>query len=270
MKNKLILIALVLLACSFTGAAFGIAGAVFAPQPRTAIVRVPSEPVIVRVPEVRVVEIPQACPVQAQPALHFMATRRPDVDVPDDLVHAFARVFVSEDNCVIWPEDKGSERHPDCGTAGELSDDARAIVQVARNVANMKGSTLLAAIQVLAKTPTGQRPPRKGHHRQAWVQGLPAAGDAQPPSWRECDHGSPPGSCDGVWALYADKWARLREATHEYLGNVDPDPPCPPSVLSWGTVADAERIAIPKRGHVKYDCGSRNWFGGPPRALAAL
>lgn len=177
-----------------------------------------------------------------------------------------ARWCVTEDGCVLWPEGKGSEKWPACGTGGALSAECKAIVEVAEhNVRSDHESWDDTLAFISPRVMNDDAEPRPGT-RQHWLKTLPAEGDAMPDGWRDCRDQKP---CDGDWRNYSAKWERLRDEMIEWW-LTGPHDVCEGEPLAEGTVEEAERIAIPIRGFEEYTCKhegefvARLWIGGPP------
>jgi hypothetical protein len=177
-----------------------------------------------------------------------------------------ARWCVVEDACVLWPKGKGNREHPNCGTHGELSAECKAIVEVAVNNRKLSHANWDETLAFMSPRMMGEEGPRS--QRSRWVKGLSVEGMEPPEGWIDCrDHKE----CDGDWRLYADKWSTLRKNMISYWLS-KPQDVCEGNPLAEGTVEDAEQIAIPKRGFVRYECidpdtgesVKRLWIGGPP------
>jgi hypothetical protein len=134
--------------------------------------------------------------------------------------------------------------------------------------------TSLSAMRRLSKRVTGIIPPTSS--QQKWTSTLQANNHA-PSGWIECKKAikqgkkrvSFPTGCHGVWELYSEPWAKVREIARKlYLGQVDTRP-CPEKntkhgpVIAWGYSGDlwlAER-----RGLIQVDCGDTgNYFFAKP------
>lgn len=228
-------------------------------------------PKIVTVEKIRYIEVPKVVEVcgrvehhqpQKYPTVSFPRTREQGVKL--------ARWCVVEDACVLWPEGTGSKDHPNCGTDGELSEDCKAIVEVAENnraiSRKLSRSEWDETLALMASRIMGDK--EASSQRQAWIKELPANGTEPPSNWRDCGNHTSCKGKDGDWRLYAERWANLRENMVEYW-LTGPHDVCPGDPLAEGTLEDALQGAIPKRGFVKYDCGERLWIGGPPTQLAA-
>ena len=166
------------------------------------------------------------------------------------LAVALARVCANEDSRPLRPVRDG-------GTAGEMTEDCQAIYQVARNVAQLKGCSVLAAVRSLAPHVSGIKPSTNPRHKL--YGSLPARGIERPPTWVDSKH--------GPWVVYAPHWAAFRAAV-ERMTQLDADGPCEGAPIAWGCEADAH-IAR-SRGLVRVACGHRNQFWvRPPKTIAA-
>jgi hypothetical protein len=171
-----------------------------------------------------------------------------------------ARWCVVEDACVLWPEGKGSPRHPDCGTGGKLSSECKAMVEVAVHNRKLSHETWDDTFAFLVRRIMGDEAPRR--QRGRWIKDLPRTGTGAPVSWVDCRGGATP--CDGDWRLYGPKWAVLRAEMVAYW-QAGPQDVCERKPLAEGTEEDAALIAIPHRGFERYECEgvTRLWIGGP-------
>jgi hypothetical protein len=235
------------------------------------------EPVIVQVPgEVQVIEVPgptttrtvEVCTGQAPHPTRTRAVGPLPVgkwERNEEQAIKLARWCVVEDACLLWPKGKGNKKHPTCGTAGALSPECKAIVEVMMNNRKPSHENWNDTLAFMSPRMMGERKPH--NQRATWVKGLKAEGLEPPDSWRDSREFKE--KDDGDWRLYRDKWDRLRENMIAYwLGG--PEDVCEGEPLAEGTDEDAATIAIPLRGFVRYECAGmpkgeeRLWIGGPP------
>lgn len=162
-----------------------------------------------------------------------------------------ARTIANEDSRPLRPITDG-------GTAGELTQDARAIYQTVLAWASWQHTTPLRALRALAPHVTAAKPALNPRH--ALYGSLPASGAARPALWVDAKH--------GPWTVYGDNWARFRDNVARLVSG-GAERVCDGSPIAWGNRED-EKIAR-ARGLVKLACGERNSFWALPteRVLTA-
>jgi len=164
---------------------------------------------------------------------------------------AAARLVVNEDSRAL----RGTE---DGGTAGELTVDSLAILQVVHDFAAWTKRTHGASLRLLGPHVAGNK--KAVRRRHAVYRTLPAEGLARPPLWRD--------EIDGPWQAYAVHWARLREAVSA-AAEGGFAAPCKGKVITWGGEFDTH-IAL-SRGLVRAKCAGKtvNTVWQTPAAYAA-
>lgn len=154
---------------------------------------------------------------------------------------AAARLIVNEDSRPLRSESDG-------GTAGAITLDGYAILQVVHDFAHWTGRSHGAALRALSPHVAGGKPATQRRH--ALYRTLPARGAQRPALWLD--------AIDGPWSEYAGNWERLRDGVAEAIELGFPAP-CPP-VVAWGNEGD-DSIAQSRR-LVRVPCAgpTRNRF----------